>query len=355
MPKTIIKSNELTPEWLTDLLRQGGHLKHGAVVEISSRTFQSYFADFYRLEIKYSDGATPDLPALMILKIPFAEMPVALDMGREEVAAYRKLFAAMPGPPLARCFDSFIDGESRRSHLLLEDLSATHFSPYSNNSEISPRQWERCVESLAELHGFWWESALLGAEVGKLFDEAEIEKIKDLHEDSLPKFVAVMGDELSPEWRKIFEKTLAFYPGFWRERLTTRRHNTLIHGDAHSWNFLFPKDAENGRAIIIDLATLRVRPPTNDLAYLMGLKWKPDRRASLELPLLRHYHGALASRGGQNYSWEDCLLDYRYSIVTQLFTPVIQCASGALSPGIWRANFDRITAAFQDHDCIKLI
>jgi thiamine kinase-like enzyme len=354
MTQTIDTLAPLAPAWLTEILRQNGHLKHGAVAEIFSQTFQSYFADFYRLEIKYSADAAPDLPARMILKIPFTEMPVSLDMGREEVAAYRKLFAAMPDPPLARCFDSFIDGETGRSHLLLEDLSATHLSN-DTKDEISPRQWQRCVESLAELHGFWWESAWLGVEIGKLFDKAEIEIIKKLQEDALPKFFAVMGDELSPEWRKIFEKTLAFYPGFWRERLTTRRHNTLIHGDAHSWNFLFPKDAENGRAIIIDLATLRVRPPTNDLAYLMALKWRPDRRARLELPLLRHYHAALVSRGGQNYSWEDCLLDYRYSVLTHLFTPVVQCASGALSPGIWRANFSRIITAFQDHDCIKLI
>jgi Ser/Thr protein kinase RdoA (MazF antagonist) len=82
--------------------------------------------------------------------------------------------------------------------------------------------------------------------------------------------------------------------------LTSRARNTLIHGDAHSWNLLFPKDAEKGRAFIIDLATLRVRPATNDLAYLMAMKWQPERRAGLEMPLLRHYHEALIARGVKN-------------------------------------------------------
>jgi thiamine kinase-like enzyme len=129
----------------------------------------------------------------------------------------------------------------------------------------------------------------------------------------------------------------------------------LIHGDAHSWNFLFPKDVKNGRAFMIDLATLRVRPPTNDLAYLMALKWKPDSRARLEMDLLRHYHAALLERGVKDYSWEDCLLNYRYSILTHLFTPVGQASGEFLSPDIWQANFRRITAACEDLGCAELI
>jgi hypothetical protein len=60
------------------------------------------------------------------------------------------------------------------------------------------------------------------------------------------------------------------------------------------------------------------------------------------------------TRGVKNYTWEDCLLDYRYSVVTHLFTPVVQCAGKLVSAGIWRANFERITAAFEELDCAEL-
>jgi len=354
MIEPVINETRVTPDWLTGTLLRNGHLKHGSVSRIYLETFHSFFANFYRLAITYSADAAPALPARLILKVPFADSVAALEMGREEVAAYRKLHEAMLGPPLVRCFDAAVESETGYSHLLLEDLSRTHIQGYTPD-DISPRQWELCVEALADLHAFWWESEALGTQVGKLFDDAEVEKIRKLQEESLAKFFAEMGGELSPEMQKTYSEVNLFLLGFWRRRLTSRRRNTLIHGDAHSWNFLFPKDVQQGRAFMIDLATLRARPATNDLAYLMALKWKPDRRARFELSLLRHYHGALVARGVQDFSWEDCLLDYRHSIVTHLFTPVVQCAGKLISAGIWRANFQRITAAYQDWNCAELI
>jgi hypothetical protein len=49
------------------------------------------------------------------------------------------------------------------------------------------------------------------------------------------------------------------------------------------------------------------------------------------------------------------LVDYRYSIVTHLFTPVVQCGGNLTSAGIWRANFKRITAAYEEWDCAELV
>jgi hypothetical protein len=87
----------------------------------------------------------------------------------------------------------------------------------------------------------------------------------------------------------------------------------------------------------------------------MALKWTRGFRAQFEMPLLRHYHRALESRGIKEYPWEDCLLDYRHAILTQMFTPVGQCAWEYLSPGIWQANFRRIFAAYEDLDCEELL
>jgi hypothetical protein len=352
----VIRSNPtwLTPGRLTETLHRNGHLTHGRVNDISVETFQSYFADFYRLGLTYSVDATPWLPARLILKIPFADNDAALAMGRDEVFAYRKLWEAMPAPPLVRCFDAVIDPATGSSQLLLEDLSATHFRGDAPD-DVSLRQWQLAVEALADLHAFWWEHDALGVEVGQLFSDADIENTAQLNCDSLDRFLAEMGSEVDAVTALALEDTIKFLPGFWRWRLTSRASNTLIHGDAHSWNILLPREEIGGRAYLIDLATMRVRPATNDLAYLMAMKWKPDRRARLEMPLLRHYHQALLARGVKNYGWNDCLLDYRYSAVTHFSTPVVQCGIGFLSPGIWRANFTRIAAAFQDLNCSELI
>jgi hypothetical protein len=363
MTQIITNASQLTAGWLTETLLRNGHLRQGSVTKISIDTFQSFFADFYRLQITYSGDAQPSrLPARMILKVSFANAADAagngqvLEMGRAEVLAYRKLQAAMskgPGAPFPRCFEAAINEETGRSHLLLEDLSDTHVCG-NTKEDIAVWQWERAAETLAKFHAFWWENEALG-QMGQLLTVADIDAIEARMKTDLPKFFAGMGAEITPAIRALYEKALAFLPGFWRKRYTHLRRNTLIHGDAHSWNFLFPKEAKNGRAYMIDLATLRVRPPTNDLAYLMAMKWNRDPRARLEMPLLRHYHAALTGLGIEEYSWEDCLLNYRYSILTHLFTPVGQCAGEFLSPDIWQANFRRLIAACEDLNCEELL
>lgn len=48
----------------------------------------------------------------------------------------------------------------------------------------------------------------------------------------------------------------------------------------------------------------------------------------MEESILRHYHSSLLSFGVKGYTWEDCLLDYRYSVISHLFIPVLQRAGG---------------------------
>jgi Ecdysteroid kinase-like family len=353
MNKIVENAAQITPEWFRLKTR-------GTVAGISVETFKSYFADFYRLHIKYEGDS--DLPRRMILKVPFAGNEGALEMGRAEIAAYRKMFEVFEGtdgttePLVPFFFAADIDEETGRSQLLLQDLSETHVCG-SAKEDVAVWQWERAVETLADFHSRWWESDRLGGMV-QMLTTSDIDSIEARMKNDLPKFFAEMDGEITPEIKKTYEAALEFLPGFWRERYTVTAGNTLIHGDAHSWNFLFPR-REDGRALMIDLATLRVRPATNDLAYLMALKWRRGLRAQLELPLLRHYYAALISRGVQNvspnYSWEDCLLSYRYSIMTHLFTPVGQCAGEFLSPTIWQDNFRRIIHAFEDLDCGELI
>jgi hypothetical protein len=347
MNKIVENAAEITPEWFRLRTRQ-------AVTDLSVETFKSYFADFYRLRLKYEGD--PDLPRRMILKVPFAGNEGALEMGRAEIAAYHKIFAVMKEPLVPLFFADDIDEETGRSQLLLQDLSETHVCGGAKE-DIAVWQWERAVETLAGFHALWWESDRLGS-MGQMLTVADIDAIEARMKTDLPKFFVELGSEITLEIKKTYETALEFLPDFWRKRYTVAARNTLIHGDAHSWNFLFPRQ-ESGRALMIDLATLRVRPATNDLAYLMALKWKRGLRAQLELPLLQHYHAALLKCGVQNfspnYSWEDCLLSYRYSIMTHLFTPVGQCAGEFLSPSIWQDNFRRIIDAFEDFNCRQLM
>lgn len=354
MAEPITNEDEITPGWLTTRLREQGHLLQGEVSALSLKHSKTFFSDIYRLDISYSTDISPKLPAKLLLKIPFPESRAALNMGKDEVAVYRALWDAMDDPPVVRCFDAVYSIHSQRSHLLLADLSETHFQP-----EVpvppSTRHCELCVETLAQFHAFWWEHADLGTKMGELFSEASLGELGRLLSHALSDFIEFMGDRLSVVRRRAYEHAIAILPGFWNQRLMSVERNTLIHGDAHLWNFLHPKDVERGRAYLIDLATSnRIRPPTNDLAYMMALQWFPERRALMEENLLRHYHKALLAREVKEYSWADCLLDYRYSIITHLFTPVLQWHSKQVPTTVWWYNFERISEAYKDLRCDEL-
>jgi hypothetical protein len=351
----VTSEEQITPGWLTTRLRQNGYLVRGEVSKLSFKHSKTFFSDIYRLEATYSTDAAPVPPSKLLLKTPFPDSEASLNMGRDEVAVYSELTRAMKDPPVVRCFDSVYSTETHRSHLLLEDLSQTHFQP-EPPLPPSKRHCELCAEALAQFHAFWWEHPNLGTKIGRLFDEASLKELAGQIQDALTNFTLFLDDRLSSRRRRDYENALAFLPVFWQSRLTSSKRNTLIHGDAHVWNMLHPRDPLTGRAYLIDLATSnRIRPPTNDLAYMMALQWYPERRAIMEESLLRHYHQTLVSCGVKDYSWEDCWLDYRYSVITHLFTPVMQWAGGQIPPGVWWHNLERISEAYKDLSCAELL
>ncbi len=355
MTEPIATEEEISPAWLTNILRDNGHLALGCVREINKNGFRTFFSHIYRLEAHYSKDAFPALPSKLLLKIPLSDNDDALKMGKDEVFVYNKLKSSMKDPPVAPCFDASYSPDSHRSHLLLEDLSDSHFQP---EIPIPPsrRHCELSVEALAQFHAFWWEHPSLGVEIGELFDDKSLAELEARVRISISGFIDALGDRLAPNRRRANEEALEFLPSFWARRLTSIERNTLIHGDAHMWNFLHPKDPENGRAYMIDLATSnRIRPPTNDLAYMMALQWFPERRAMMEETLLKHYHSSLLSFGVKEYTWEDCRLDYRLSVINHLFTPVLQQAGGQIPAIVWWHNFERISEAYKDLNCAELL
>jgi len=355
MAEPITTEEQITPGWLTDILRRNGHLVQGGVIALDKECFKTLFSLFYRIEAQYSNDAIPALPSKMLLKLPLPDNEASLKMGKDEVFVYNTLTKAMNDPPVVPFFDAVYSPDSQRWQILMGDMSNSHFQP---ELPIPPsgRHCELCVETLAQFHAFWWEHPSLGVEIGKLFDKESLAELEEFVRKGLSAFIDALGDRLSPNRRKACEETMEFLPTFWASRLTSIVRNTLIHGDAHTWNFLHPKDTKNGRAYLIDLATSnRIRPPTNDLAYMMALQWYPERRALMEESLLRRYHSTLLSHGVKGYTWEDCQLDYRYSVMNHLFTPVLQRHGGQIPTAVWWHNFERISEAYKDLNCAELL
>jgi aminoglycoside phosphotransferase (APT) family kinase protein len=136
-------------------------------------------------------------------------------------------------------------------------------------------------------------------------------------------------------------------------RYHARRHATIVHGDAHAWNSLLPRDG-GADVRLFDWDLWDVGIATDDLAYLMALHWYPDRRRHLERPLLDAYHDALIASGVRDYDRAALDADYRQSVLFTIMLPVWQ-ATNNIPPVIWWNNFERIMLAADDLGCRGLL
>ena len=138
------------------------------------------------------------------------------------------------------------------------------------------------------------------------------------------------------------------------DRYRTHRDLSVVNGDAHVWNVLYPREASSADVRLIDWGGWRVDTATDDLAYMMALHWYPERRRRLERPLLDRYHTALAAHGVTGYDRRALAEDYRASVLWQLTTPVWQ-AEHNIPASIWWSHLERILLAVDDLNCRELL
>jgi hypothetical protein len=155
-------------------------------------------------------------------------------------------------------------------------------------------------------------------------------------------FVDVLGDRLSDKRRGDYEKILAAFP-----RYHPAAPRTLVHGDAHWWNFLYPHDHAANKLYLIDWAVWNVNFGVSDLAYNIALQCYPERRARIERSLVHRYHHRLQANGIQDYDWEQCWEDYRRMVIEHCLWAILW-QHWNLSPNIWWLSLECTLAAFED-------
>jgi thiamine kinase-like enzyme len=339
-------------EHLTEALRRSGALGDGRVREVvveSSRP--TLLSRIIRLRLTY-DGAV-DAPGSLILKTGLPDRAGdLLDSGRREVEFYTNAANLTSARVIPRCFEAVWEPDKKAWHLLLEDLSGSHVIATTWPLPPTMEQCERILHALARLHAAWWDDPWLGVSVGTWLDaDATNQNVKRLA-DQFKTFADRLGDRLSRERRDLYERFLGAAPRL-LARYHSHRHLTVVHGDAHVWNFFLPRDAA-GDVRIFDWDAWRIGVASNDLAYMMATHWYPDRRRRMERPLLDHYHGALVADGVRGYDRRALDDDYRVSVLWQLATPVWQAAID-LPPVIWWSHLERIMLAVDDLDCRELL
>ena len=227
--------------------------------------------------------------------------------------------------------------------LLLEDLTATHEALGDWPIPSTVEQSDRIIDAHARFHAHWWDDARLGESVGAFLDTSGA---LNRHLASFAKdfstFVDRLGDRLSPEHKALYERLLAAAPRL-LARYSSHRNLTIVHGDAHVWNVMMPRDPGQVGLRLIDWDGWRVDQATDDLAYMIALFWPAERRRRLERRALERYHATLLAHGVGGYGFDALWQDYRYSVLWQCATPVWQAAH-KLGPWIWWPNLERVVS-----------
>jgi hypothetical protein len=350
--------DQVTPEWLTAVLRVHGHLDRGRVVGVRLRGGASAagggpgFRPDHRLEVSCSGDAPSGAPRKLYLK---AEDGAVDGLGgKKEIAFYRDVAPSMVQSPGLPCYGAAHDAESGAYYLLLKDASDTHLT-VEREAPAPRRDMEMALDLLASLHAFWRGRLQPAGEIG-LVDSALIDG-QDTYD--FGGYVDYLGDRLSTERRHIYERVLAALPELLKRRFCEGEGLTLVHDDAHIWNFLLPCDPEQDRVYLVDWEQWGASVGPHDVAYMIGLFWYPERRARMEKGLVRHYYERLPEHGVAHYSWHACWYDYRLFAIRNLMVPL--WAWTWARRGGWRWGFHRwmqlekAMSAFQDLGCAELL
>jgi thiamine kinase-like enzyme len=307
----------------------------------------------FRLRLEY-EGQSAGAPNTIVLKSGHLDsIGRSWYANRREIAFYRELGSAASVGLAPRCYEAVDATDITAWHLLLEDLTDTHFIATEWPLPPTLAQCEIIAQALARFHALWWDSPHLGTSVGIWQDADAFDRELRIFAETLAQFTNRFGEFIPLERRELYERLLDQAP-----RLLARYHShrnlTIVHGDAHSWNFFLPRLGGYENVRLIDWEDWHIRSATDDLAYMMAMLWYPDRRRRLEELLLDRYHAELLAQGVAGYDREMLTDDYRRSVLWLILRPVRQ-AMNKIGPRVWWNNLERIMLAVDDLGCRDLL
>ena len=352
---------EITPRWLTKALNASPDSISPSITGYSVESLaegKGFMNQLFRLRLHF-DSSTADLPETLIAKLPSADPLIRtvfdkLGQNRREVGFYRYL-ADNPHMPAPRLYYSEMDPETGDTALLLEDLSWARQG--DSVAGCSTDDARRCLGQLARFHASWWDSPRLEGLDWMPLREADAGAYEQIYPgawgslvdkagSAMPSRLRALGDNMLPKVRRI------------KSRLT-RPPRTVVHGDYRLDNCFFSSVANSERVVVIDWEFCTKGRGAYDVATFISEAFSPRKRRELELGLLREYHSTLEEGGVRGYTFEECLHDYRLSILDVFAFWIVTGGycdyEGERAAAYLRNTLERIDAAIADLDSAEAV
>jgi hypothetical protein len=271
-------------------------------------TFAASAAEVARVRLRTPDGSS----TTVIAKQATGD---GLAAARREIRFYAEL-APRWDHPAPRLLGATDNGETVL--LLTEDLNALGYDVVGG--DVTTAQLHGAIDVLAALHREFWND-VQGVEL----EPSVTSTAQAWPPDAITRTAAAVraearrffdaAPELVDAERSILDEIVDGWEHQFRCRAGEGRALTLIHGDFHFLGNVFFAGSDP-RPKVIDWSELKPGLGPHDLAYSLAVLPTADR-----MTLVRRYWETL---GVENYSWDLCEWDFRFSVISNLFQSVFQ-------------------------------
>ena len=351
---------EVTASWLTRALRNprapSAAVSAFDAVPVAEGT--GFMSQLYRLRLEY-EGAAGGLPRSVVLKLPSSDphMRAYFDrvgQNQREVSFYRQRLAdGLLHTP--RSYHCAADAATGDSALLLEDLSDARQG--DSVAGCSPLQARMAMEQLATFHAAWWDTPALEALDWMPRKDAEAAFFEETYDDAWRSFIGKADAGMPPGLRELGDR-LASEVSAIKSRLSAAPR-TIVHGDYRLDNCFFPTAEGAPPFVVFDWEFCVLGRGAYDAATFISEAFPAERRRAEEMELLRLYHSTLEAHGVTGYSFEECVEDYRLSMLEVLVFWIVTggyCVyEGERATAYLHSSLARFDAAIADLRCEELL
>jgi hypothetical protein len=352
---------ELTPEWFTAALHEGGTLPADAsVASINSELIGTgQVGMVVRSELAYDNGGCEQAPTSVVVKLPSREqgnrqIGIAMGLYESEVRFYREI-APLAGIAVPRVHWADVDPPSGRITLVIDDLTSCA-QVGDMIAKATPEQAELAFGELVKLHSGLWNDPRL-RQLPWLADTSKAQMLFDAVAPAIGSFKEAYGDRLAPEHVALVER-IGPKASLWPS-IALVDPLVVIHGDFRLDNMMFATTEDGTPTVtILDWQACRLGPPLLDHTIFLGSCMSIEDRRTHELDLLRGYHEGLLAKGVTGFSWDDCMQSYRLgSLYPFLLTVSMSMflAHTERDRQVWTQLLTGCAALVEDHDAAELL
>lgn len=313
----LISSNaDLTPDWLTELLRSTGDLDGATgVATAEAASFgsdESMMSSLYRVALTY-DGPT-EAPSSLIVKLASQNDGMRFIAGmfrfyEREIRFYNEISGETP-IDVPRCLLAEMYPDDQGFILVLEEVTGCRQVDQVTGMNFDDAA--TTLEALADLHAPFW-----GKDVGDIA-ETMLPFGSDILKQLIPGKSAgdwvtvrpMVAETTPPEVLDLLDRIEDIWPTVMDDLMEP---NTLVHADCRADNMLFRPD---GSVIVLDFQLMALANGLFDPAYLISqsLDSAAQDRAT---ELLEVYIARLASKGIE-IDRDQAMIPYGASVIFNL-------------------------------------